>query len=69
MILQLNPPIPVWTEMGTGQAILVLDYSQEHHIIWVIAMDATGEIWSLPNPEVRLQRNITLSREIDKEKK
>lgn len=67
MMLQLKPPIPVWTSMGTGHAILVMDYSQEHHLIWTIAMDNSGEIWSLPNPEVRLQRNITMGREIDKE--
>ncbi len=63
MILQLNPTIPVWVEgKGNGHAIGWMDYSQEHQLMWVIAFDATGEIWTLPNPLVRLQKNYTMGR-------
>lgn len=62
MITQLNPPIPMWCDKGNGYAIAVIDYSQEHHLIWVIAIDETGEIWAVPNPGVRLQKNFTMSR-------
>ncbi len=30
--------------------------------MWTIAMDATGEIWTIANPEVRMQNNPTMGR-------
>lgn len=62
MILQLNPTIPMCCPKGCGHAIAVLDYSQEHDLIWVIALDETGEIWSYANRHVRMQQNITMGR-------
>jgi hypothetical protein len=62
---QLNPPIPLSTPKGNGQAWAVIDYSLEHNLMWVVAIDATGEIWTFPNPEVRAQKNITAGRKID----
>lgn len=60
---QLNPPIPVHVlEKGDGQAIGVIDYGAEHHLLWVTAIDATGEIWCAPNPRVRMQGNWSLGR-------
>lgn len=63
MIIQLNPQIPMSCPQGNGRAIAMIDYSEEHNIIWVIAIDKTGEIWSYQNPEVRMQKNITMGRE------
>lgn len=69
MFTQLNPLIPVYVEgRGQGYAIGVLDYSQEHHLIWVIAMDEGGEIWSIENPQVRIQKNWTMGRTVGKPK-
>jgi hypothetical protein len=63
MIIQLNPTIPVWVEgKGTGYALALIDYSQEHNLIWVIGFDETGEIWQVANPLVRLQKNYTMGR-------
>ena len=62
MITQLNPTIPMTCSKGSGHAIAVIDYSQEHNLIWVIAIDETGEIWSFPNTQVRMQKNITMGR-------
>jgi hypothetical protein len=64
-MLQLNPPIPVWTKKGTGLAWVVIDYGAEHHLMWVIAMDATGEVWTLSNPHVRAQKNISMDRTLE----
>ena len=61
-ILQLNPPIPLTTPKGAGYAWLVIDYGQEHNLMWTVAIDATGEIWTFSNKEVRAQKNITLER-------
>lgn len=65
-ILQLNPPIPLNTPKGPGLAWLVLDYGLEHNLMWTVAIDATGEIWTFSNPEVRAQKNITVGRVNDK---
>jgi hypothetical protein len=61
-IIQLNPTIPVDTPKGKGVAWLLLDYSEEHHIMWVVAIDDTGEVWTFQNPEIRAQKNITMGR-------
>lgn len=66
MIIQLNPTIPVWTERGTGQAIGWIDYGSEHHLIWIVALDNRGEVWALPNPQIRLQKNVTMERGLKK---
>lgn len=62
MMLQLNPPIPLGCPKGDGLCHLVIDYGPEHHLIFVIAIDATGEIWAFPNPEVRFLKNVTMGR-------
>ncbi|MEL7686560.1 hypothetical protein AAG596_03580 [Citromicrobium bathyomarinum] len=63
MFTQLNPPIPLHVlGKGDGHALGVIDYGQEHNLLWVTAIDATGEIWCAPNPEVRMQANWSLGR-------
>ncbi len=60
---QLEPPIPVHIlDKGDGFAIAVIDYGQEHNLIWVTAINETGEIWCAPNPRVRMQANWTMGR-------
>ena len=60
---QLNPPIPLEVlEKGKGLAFGMIDYGPEHNLIWVTAIDETGEIWCAPNPMVRMQANWTMGR-------
>ncbi len=60
---QLDPPIPLHVlERGDGLAFGVIDYGPEHNLIWVTAIDATGEIWCAPNPKVRMQTNWSMGR-------
>jgi hypothetical protein len=61
-ILQLDPPIPLNTPKGPGLAWLVIDYGPEHNILWTVAIDKTGEIWTFSNPEVRAQQNVSIGR-------
>lgn len=63
MFTQLSPPLPVHVlGRGDGYALGVLDYGQEHNLIWVTAITETGEIWCAPNSEVRMQSNWTVGR-------
>lgn len=65
---QLDPPIPLHVvdpngdNGGPGFAIAVIDYGQEFDLLWVVGMDEGGEIWSVPNPRVRLQANWSMGR-------
>uniref|UniRef100_UPI003515ECC5 hypothetical protein n=1 Tax=Hyphomonas atlantica TaxID=1280948 RepID=UPI003515ECC5 len=43
-------------------AIGVIDYGQEHNLIWVTIITETGEIWCAPNPSVRGVVNWTMNR-------
>ena len=62
---QLDPPLPLVVEgKGPGFAVAVIDYGQEHNLIWVTAITETGEIWCAPNPKVRMQSNWSLGRDI-----
>ena len=63
MFTQLNPAIPLHVlGKGDGYAIGMIDYGQEHNLIWVTAIDDTGEIWCAPNHQVRLGANWTMGR-------
>lgn len=63
MILQLNPMIPIirLSDMMKGFAFLVIDYSQEHDLLFTCAMD-NGEIWTLTNKQIIIGNNISLNR-------
>lgn len=63
MLTQLDPPIPLHV-LGRedGYALAVIDYGPEHNLLWVTAIDATGEIWCAPNPEVRMQASWSMGR-------
>ena len=60
MILQLKPTIWLETPKGLGLAHFLLDYGEEHDLMWVVIDDATGEIWTWPNPQVRGIKNVSL---------
>ena len=63
MFTQLDPAMPVTVEgKGAGYAVAVIDYGQEHNLIWVVALNDSGEIWCSPNPKVRLSQNWTMGR-------
>jgi hypothetical protein len=62
-ILQLNPTIWLKTPKGVGLCHFVIDYGEEHDLMWVVADDATGEIWTWPNPKVRAIPNISIDAE------
>ena len=62
-MIQLNPTIPIIrvSDMMKGFAFLVIDYSQEHDLLFTCAMQ-NGEIWTLNNKEIIIGNNISLNR-------
>lgn len=63
-LLQLNPPIPLSTPKGKGMAWIMIDYGAEHDLLWVVALNDTGEIWTFSNKEVKATSNITMGRKL-----
>ena len=61
MILQLSPTLPMITPKGKALAHFVIDYGEEHHLMWVCVQE-TGEKWTWANPEVRVQTNLSFNR-------
>ena len=63
MFTQLDPAIPLHVlGKGDGYALGVIDYGQEHNLLWVTAINETGELWCAPNPTVRMQKNWSMGR-------
>lgn len=60
MLIQLSPTIPFDTPRGPASAHFLLDYGEEHHLLWVCFVDATGECWTWRNPEIKLRPNPTM---------
>jgi len=65
MILQLNPPLPMTTTRGKGLAHFVIDYGVESDLMWVVFLDADGSCWTVPNPDVHLEKNWTMGRRFE----
>ncbi len=61
-VTQLNPPLPLETPRGKGLAHFMIDYGPEHHLMWTVFIDATGECWTFQNPDIRACKNISLGR-------
>ena len=64
MMLQLDPPIPVWTPKGKALAHVLIDYGAEHNLLWVCFQD-NGECWTWGNPYIRAESNTTFQRSVD----
>jgi len=67
MMLQLNPSIPVYVvDKGcNGEAVGWIDYSKEDDLIWVVALDSTGEVWLIPNSKIRFIKNYSIGRNLN----
>jgi hypothetical protein len=61
-MLQLNPPLPVVTPRGKGLAHVRIDYGMESDLMWVVAQDDDGQVWTWRNQDIRFQTNITVGR-------
>jgi hypothetical protein len=62
MIHQLNPTLPLETPKGKGFAHFLIDYSQEHDLLWVVFLNENGECWTFKNSEIRIQKNFSIGR-------
>lgn len=61
-MLQLNPTIEVETPKGRGHAEVLIDYGPEADLLWVVVINATGEIWAFRSKDVRATANVSIGR-------
>lgn len=59
MLLELKERIPLDTPKGPSYAHFLIDPGQEHSLLFVTFVNATGECWTWPASDVRLQKNVT----------
>lgn len=66
-IHRLDPSIPVYIPDRdvSGEALAWFDYGKEEHVLWMVALDTTGEVWLLPNTQIRLMNNPSIGRVIE----
>ena len=43
-------------------AHFLIDYGPEHHLLWICFQDDSGECWTWPNKDIRLQHNLSMGR-------
>lgn len=64
MILRLEPSIPVNVTSKNneyGRAIGWIDYSENHSLIWIVAMNDSREIWLVKNEDILMAVNWTMN--------
>lgn len=59
-LLQLTPSIQVLTPKGPARAVVLIDYGEDHDLLWVCFQDADGECWTWRNHDVRAAPNVSL---------
>lgn len=59
MILQLDPAILVYTPLGKGQAIFIIDYGMHQNTCWVVALEESGIIKHFDCNDVIIGTNYT----------
>lgn len=64
MFTQLNPPLPLFivSKNLTALAHAVIDYGPESHLLWVCFVNQSGECWTVPNSDIRMEWNYSLGR-------
>lgn len=60
VILQLDPPIPLESEVGPGLAHFLVDYGPESSVLWGLFTEA-GIYW-VPNEKVKPCKNWSMER-------
>ena len=55
-LLQLNPTLPVWTPLGDGEAIALIDYGPNVNTVWLVRL-AGGVVKHIWSDDIRLYGN------------
>jgi hypothetical protein len=61
MMIQLNPPVPVETPLGSGWALVLIDYGPNFNTVWTVALINTGQIKHFDSNDIKLDKNYTFN--------
>lgn len=53
------------TPKGPGIIWFVIDYGPEFDLLFTVAIDSTGELWTFNNSELRALKNVTMGRKLN----
>lgn len=56
-IHRIDPEISVETPKGSGLAYFLIDYGPSINTIWLVRLDATGDVLHVDSSEVRIRGN------------
>ena len=59
MIQQLDPPIPVDTPLGSGFALVLIDYGMNLNTCWIVALRHSRIIKHFTSEQLKLSANYT----------
>lgn len=57
---ELKQWLPVTTPYGKGYACGLIDYGQEHHLLYNVILDESGVLVQVANPDVRVRPNPSM---------
>ena len=60
MIHQLDPTLNVYTPLGKGRTLFMIDYGIDMNTIWVVCLNGTNEIKHFDANNIRIEENYTL---------
>lgn len=58
-MIQLDPAIDVMTKLGSGAAIIVIDYGMHQNTCWVVALHEDGQVKHFDGNQIKLCKNHT----------
>ncbi len=56
-IHRIDPEIWVETPKGSGLAYFLIDYGPSINTIWLVRLDATGDVMHIDSSEIRIHSN------------
>ena len=59
MLTELRQPLPLDTPKGKANALYIIDYGSESNLLFVCFLRASGQCWTFPAKDVRLETNVT----------
>ena len=64
MITELKHPLPLYIVSKSKAALahFVIDYGAETSLLWVCFLNDSGECWTVPNHDIRMEWNYSLNR-------
>ena len=58
-MIQCNPTIPVYTKLGKGRTLFLIDYGQDVNTCWVVTLTKSGQVKHFDANDILVEENFT----------